>query len=284
MSTSLLPVIQTELNRYGLSLILILGIIGNSWIIIIFRQHRQKSCSMYLLWASVINNLYLLFAIPPTIYTLSYGDLNSRSVIYCKLRFYLTHTLGQTARYFLILACIDRFILTTNTVRFRYLIQPSTARYFMILIFLFWHIFPIHIPVLTTIANGRCSQFGLYYIVYYVYVIVFVCFIPMILMTIFGYLTYYNMRQLHRRVQPIRTREDFRTIENRDRDLLRMVLAEVIIHLLTTIGYPVILLEVAITTYLGMVKDIDRNRIENFITTIASLLLFINVGSRFYIF
>lgn len=162
ISTNLLPAIQTELNRYGLSIILILGIIGNSWIIILFRRTRQKSCSMYLLWASVINNLYLIFAIPPTLYTLNYGDLNSRSIIYCKLRFYLTNTLGQTARYLIILACIDRYLITVNSVRFRNLTQSSTARYFIGFTFLFWHIFPIHIPILTTITNGRCSQFGLY--------------------------------------------------------------------------------------------------------------------------
>ncbi|CAF5130943.1 unnamed protein product, partial [Rotaria sp. Silwood1] len=121
----LLPGIQPELNRYGLSMIFILGIIGNSFIIILFRKYRQNSCSMYFFWASIINNLYLLFAIPPTLYSINYGDLNSRSLIYCKLRFYLTNTLGQSARYFTLLACIDRFILTTMIVRFQIFIQPT---------------------------------------------------------------------------------------------------------------------------------------------------------------
>ncbi|CAF5029039.1 unnamed protein product, partial [Rotaria sp. Silwood1] len=97
MSTSLLPVIQSELNRYGLSIILILGIIGNSFIIILFTKCRQNSCSMYFFWASIINTLYLIFAILPTLYSITYGDLNSRSFIYCKLRFYLANTLSQSA-------------------------------------------------------------------------------------------------------------------------------------------------------------------------------------------
>jgi len=148
----------------------------------------------------------------------------------------------------------------------------------------FWHIFPIHLPVLTTIINGRCSQFGLYYILYYVYIIIFVCFIPIILMTIFGYLTYRNMRQLHLRIQPIDNHRRNITVQSRDRDLLKMVLAEVIVHLITIFLYPLILLEIAITTYMGIVKSIDHIQIENFIMTIATLLFFINVGSRFYIF
>jgi hypothetical protein len=142
MSTTLLPIIQAELNRYGLSIIFILGIISNSLIILIFSKHRRKSCSMYLLWASVINNMYLTFAIPSTLYTISYGDLNSRSLVYYKLRYYLTNTFGQSARYFIILACIDHcIIIVNNNVHFRSLTQPSTARYLMCLIFLFFGIF-----------------------------------------------------------------------------------------------------------------------------------------------
>lgn len=283
MSTSLLPTIQTELNRYGLSIIFAFGIIGNCWFIILFGRHQQKSCSMYLLWSSVINNIYLILAIPPTLYSLDYGDLNSRSLIYCKLRFYLTNTLGQTARYYIILACIDRYIITVNNVRFRFFTKPSTARYFMLFIFLFWHIATIHTPVLTTIMNGRCSQFGLYYIIYYVYLTLFVGLIPLILLSIFGYLTYYNMRQLHLRIQPFENNRQL-AIQRRDRDLLIMVLFEVAVYIFTMLLYPFILLEIAVTTYMGIVKSTDRIRIENFIQTIASLLVFINIGSRFYIY
>ncbi|CAF0793868.1 unnamed protein product [Rotaria sordida] len=288
MSTSLLPVIQTELNRYGLSIIFIFGTIGNSFIIILFRKYRQKSCSMYLFWSSIINNLYLLLAIPPTLYSISYGDLNSRSLTYCKLRFYLTNTLGQSARYFVILVCIDRFILTTTNVHIRILFQPKNARYLMCITFLFWHIFPIHILFSTTIKDGRCNQFGLYYILHNIYLIIFVCFIPLILMSIFGYLTYRNVRRLQLRIQPIdypidNHRENI-IIRSRERELLYMVLGEVFIHIITILLYPFILLEIAITTYMGVLKSVDRIRIENFIVTIASVMFFINIGSRFYIF
>ncbi|CAF2627461.1 unnamed protein product [Rotaria sp. Silwood2] len=170
MSTSVLPVIQTELNRYGLSIILILGIIGNSFIIILFRKYRQNSCSMYFFWASIINNLYLLFAIPPTLYSINYGDLNSRSLIYYKLRFYLTNTLGQSARYCIILACINRLILTTMNAYFQIFIQPTNARYLICIIFLFWHLFPIHILFSTTIINERCNQFLVYIIFYIIFI------------------------------------------------------------------------------------------------------------------
>jgi len=106
-------------------------------------------------------------------------------------------------------------------------------------------------------------------------------FIPIILMAVFDYLTYRNMRQLHLRIQSIDNHRRNITVQSRDRDLLKMVLTEVII---TIFLYPFILLEIAITTYMGVVKSIDHMQIENFIMTIATLLFFINVGSRFYIF
>jgi hypothetical protein len=60
-------------------------------------------------------------------------------------------------------------------------------------------------------------------------------FIPIILMAVFGYLTYRNMRQLHLRIQPIDNHRRNITVQSRDRDLLKMVLAEVIVHLISVI-------------------------------------------------
>lgn len=288
MSINLLPVIQTELNRYGLSTVLVLGTIGNALVVVMFSKHRRRSCCMYLLWASVLNNIYLLFALPPTLYSLTYGDLNGRSLIYCKLRFYLTHTLGQVARFFIILACFDRYLLTTISIRGQRLTQPSSARVLMITTFLFWHISAIHVPLLTEIISGRCSQFGLYYIIHYVYLVTFVGFVPMVLMSTFGYLAYRNMRQLHQRIQPVNRpadqQERVAPVQRRDRELLRLVLAEVLTHLLTSLLYPFVLLEISVTTYIGMSKSLVHTRVENFIMTVATFLFFINVGSRFYIF
>lgn len=286
MSTALLTIIQTELNRYGLSIILVLGMIGNTALIVIFLRQQQRSCALYFIWASVINNIYLLFAIPPTLYSLTYGDLNGRSLVYCKLRFYLTHTLGQTARYIIILACFDRYAMTTSYhVRFRFLLRPSTARYLIISVAVVWHLLPIHIPIHTTIVQGRCTQIGIYYIIHYIYIIIFVCFVPILLMGVLGYLTYRNLRQLHSRIQPVPQQADrTHNIRTRDRELLVMALAEVFVHVATMLLYPFVLLEISITTYIGLAKGVDRLRIENFLFNVASILFFISLGSRFYTF
>ncbi|CAF3005157.1 unnamed protein product [Rotaria sp. Silwood2] len=134
------------------------------------------------------------------------------------------------------------------------------------------------------INNGQCKQFGLYYILYYTYMLVFVCLIPLILMSIFGYLTYYNMRKLHMRIQPRDLDRNKRNIRKRDQELLRMVLGDVFVNLLTLFPYSFVILETAITTYISMNKSIDHIRIENFITVITSFLYLSNFAAPFYIF
>lgn len=284
MSTSLLPAIQTQFNLYGFIIIIIFGFIGNSLIIILFSRHNAKSCSIYLICASITSNLMLLFVIPIDLYSMNYGNLNLRSIVFCKLRYYISHSLAQTSRYYTVLACIDRFALTKLKSNYQVLTKVSTAKYFMYAVVMIWHVIPIHIIIFTTISDGRCGQFGLYYILYYIYSIVFAGAIPLILMSVFGYLTYNNMAKLHGRIQSIDNSHRKRNIRKRDRELLVMVLGEIIVSFLTLFPYPFVLLEMAITSYIGMDKSIDQIRIENFITILASFLYLLNVASPFYIF
>ena len=58
MSSSVLPTIQVQLNRYGYSIFMVLGNIGNTFIAIIFSQQRQNACSIYLLTSAIVNMVY----------------------------------------------------------------------------------------------------------------------------------------------------------------------------------------------------------------------------------
>lgn len=107
-------------------------------------------------------------------------------------------------------------------------------------------------------------------------------------MIVFGYLAYRNMRQLHARIQPAvssttGTRNTI-VIHRKDRDLLVMVLVETIVYVITMSLYPFILLEISITTYLGISKSILYIQIESFVSTWASILIYINSGIAFYLY
>jgi hypothetical protein len=231
-----------------------------------------------------MGNLFLLINVPTNVYSMYYEDPASHSLIYCKLRLYFGHTFGQTSRYCFVLACIDRYALTKIRSHFQFISNASNAKYLVCILIVFWHIFAFHIPTFATIKNGQCATFDLYSIIFYTYVVISVGFMTIIPMGVFGYLAYYNMRQLHRRIRPIEINRGNRTVRRHDRDLLITVLAEVIVGILMLLPYLFILFATGITNYLGMSKSVDYDRIGNFIQMIFSFLYYLNHGARFYIF
>jgi hypothetical protein len=135
-----------------------------------------------------------------------------------------------------------------------------------------------------TVVNGQCTTFGVYSIIYSVYTIIFVSLIPTITSAIFGYLTYRNMRQMQKRVQPVAQNKINVniSIQRRDRDLLIIVIAEVVIYFLTTALFPLILIEMLISEYVMPNKSLHYLQIEILIVNIAVFLLFVNSAAPFY--
>jgi hypothetical protein len=105
-------------------------------------------------------------------------------------------------------------------------------------------------------------------------------------MIICAFLTYRNMKRLHARVQPIgNTIAGSRgniTIHRRDRELLSMVLAEVVIYVATTFMYPFIIIEISVTTYMGIRKSVTYLQVESFISNLGTIFIYINSAVPFY--
>jgi hypothetical protein len=224
MSNSLLSFIQTQLVRYGTTTIMVLGCTGNAYVVFVFLKNRKNACAIFLLSAALMNIIYLAFSIPLTVYTYEYGDPSLNSMGLCKLRYYVFHIWGQMSRYFIVLACIDRFALTSTNANIRTFSQSYKAQCLIVITTIFWHLFAIHIVIMTTIKNGRCGYFDLYSTLNSIYVLIFVCFVPPVTMGIFGYLAFRNMKRLHTHVQPTETVKTSVVIHRHDRNLLVMVL------------------------------------------------------------
>ncbi|CAF1204228.1 unnamed protein product [Adineta steineri] len=286
--SSLLFLLQANIYQYAAPIIFGLGIIGNIFIIIMFIHRRQNSCAIYLLMAAVVNTINTTFNFTTAIYTLNHSDPGDSILVFCKLRYYFIHVWGQLARYFAIFACIDRYAVATTNTRLRWIARPSVAWKMIIAMIIIWHILASHLLIFITINNGRCGQFGLYYIVLEIYYLIFVCVIPPVSMMVCGFLAYRNLRRLHGRIKPVsiitHSKPGKNKIHRRDRDLLIMVLAEVVFYVMTMSGYPFIVLETAVTNYMGIAKSIDHIAIETFFTIVAILLLYLNYSAPFYIY
>jgi hypothetical protein len=286
MSSAALTTIQTQLNFYGYPILMILGTIGNVFIVIIFSRQRQNPCAIYLMSLAIVNSAYLIsFGLIQTS-PVYYGGETIFALAICKMLAYILNVFGQIARTMVVFACVDRFLMTNERATFRAFSTLKRAKWFIFFSIIFWLLFDIHIPIMRTVINGQCVLFGIYSIIYTFYAIIFVSLIPTIILCIFGYLTYHTMRQMYRRVQPIiHNRIDATNlIRRQDRDLLIIVISEALLFIVATSPFPLILLEMMISRYIISNKSVQYSQIEGFILSIAYLLLFTNSAMPFYIY
>jgi len=286
MSSSILSTIETELNLYVYATLLILGNIGNVFIVIVFSRQRRNPCIIYLISSAVVNSVYLTFLGLAELFPFNYGDGSISALNFCRIFSYLVNVLGQIPKTMVTLACVDRFMITSERATLRAFSTLNRARWFIFFSIIFWLLFNIHVPINERIIDGQCTITGAYSIFYTFYAIIFISGIPVTILGIFGYLTYRNMRRMQLRVQPIihnRIHANH-NIRRQDRDLLIMVISEVLLYIVTTIPFPLILLEMMISGYAISNKSIQYYQIEGFILTIAYLLLFLNASIPFYIY
>ncbi|CAF1129794.1 unnamed protein product, partial [Didymodactylos carnosus] len=111
--------------------------------------------------------------------------------------------------------------------------------------------------------------------------------IPCLLMCIFGYLTILNIRKLHRSVVPtsgIRTKnsKDTRNIKKSDRQLIQMLLIQVL--LLTMFTLPIAIQRLYATLTINTVKSQLSLTIENFLFQLLLSFTFISMSIPFYVY
>jgi hypothetical protein len=276
MPVTNLPFIQQQMIRYGITLYFALGLIGNTFNCIMFARplYRRTPSSMYFLSLSIFAIIYLIWSVVPLIYTLGHTDPQTQSLVYCKLRLYGSHILGQCLRYVVVFACIDRFVVTRTNVRVRSLNSVSMAIKVIFIIFGVWLVASIHILIFMDIQRGVCGMFGLYKLIYTIYQTMMSGILPPILMSTFSTLTIRSLH--HQHVNQVRARQ-------RDRDFMRMVVAEVIVNIFTSIPYSCNLVYGVITNTIAG-KSAQRLEIESFVTFLTQFIIYLLSVAPFYLF
>ncbi|CAF3718921.1 unnamed protein product [Adineta steineri] len=268
--------IQQNMIRYGMAIYVALGIIGNICNCIIFTKstYRRTSSSTYFLSLSIISIIYLIWSTFPLFYTLDHQDLQTQSLFYCKTRLYVGHCLGQCMRYIVVFACIDRYIITRVNVHIRSLSSVQMAMKIVYIIIIVYFIISIHIPILMDIRGGVCGMFSLYKLIYAIYQITLAGILPPLLMIIFSALTIRSLQYRH---------GTQRRAKQRDRYLLRMVIAEVMVNVFTSVPYSANLVYGAAIYYV-VGESSARLEIETFITFITQFLIYLIAVAPFYLF
>ncbi|CAF0895540.1 unnamed protein product [Adineta ricciae] len=236
--------------------------------------YRQTPSSIYFLFLSIFAIAYLVSAMFPLFYALNHIDIQIQSVFFCKIRLYIVHVLGLILRYVVVLACIDRFATTQANIRVRSLSSIRMAVGSTIVMIVLCFLIAMHLPILMNIRNGVCGMIGLYKVIYSFYQITVVGILPPILMIIFSVLTIRNLWRRH--ASRLRARR-------RDRYLMRMLIAEVTVNIVTSIPYSANLIYGAVA-YSSAGKSTKQIEIETFLTFFTQFLIYIISVAPFYLF
>lgn len=280
-----LTLTQVIVTRYILVICGILSIIGSFCNIIIFarKKFRTNSCSVYFITTSIFNLLVIIFGITAVLLT-SYLPNESalNSAIFCKIRAYIIHSFLMMSRSSVALACIDRFALSSRTVRIRRLNKFRIAVTLVVFISILWLIVPIHVLVLTDtqMPGYLCGAVGTYLTVYSAYKII-VTAIPLVIMVIFSWGAIQNVGYTRARVRPVVINTTMR-MRRRDMHLMTILIGEVVVYFLSTVWFPLYTIYIAITV--NTFKTADRLAIEGLIRyLVLSFLIYFSSCSIFYI-
>ncbi|CAF1269949.1 unnamed protein product [Adineta ricciae] len=254
---------------FGLSL-LVFGIIGNGINILVFtkvRIYRINPCTFYFLMGSIDNLFYICLNLTIRLLTDSYGvDIYGGSDIWCKIRQFCLPVPALISITFSCLATIDQFFVTSKINFLRNCSQIKWAHRISIIVIIFFSLYGTHafflyriLPVSQTCESDD-PAFSIYVPIYLLGVI---CAIPVSIMTLFGLLTYRNIRQTIRLAEL-----------HYDRQLIRMTLIHIALVAISLVPYGVTKAYALITS--SITKDSDQQMKEYFATTIVTL------GTYFY--
>ncbi|CAF1279513.1 unnamed protein product [Didymodactylos carnosus] len=284
------------INFYAAFPFLFFGTIGNLFTIIVFSRKalRSNPCVVYLLATAIPCTLALYFAYIVKISQNLGFDLTTISA-FCKMRMYIIDPSQFTSSWFMVLACIDRYASSSEQARIRNFSRLSMAYRLIIIVTLIgcciytyiFHCYDSHVPNSPIVCYIRTDTTFPCYI--FDSVIFFALFstIPPVGMIIFGGLTFFNIRKMHsRQIEPlpsmVTTANRSKTRQQLDLKILRMLFAQVLMLIFSTM--PLSMYKVYSTATMYLIKSQMRRAIENLLFQIVLTLSNLNNVTIFYLY
>ncbi|UJR32701.1 hypothetical protein I4U23_020160 [Adineta vaga] len=259
----------TFMYKYLLPVFYIVGNIGNilSAFIFLKKSWNKNVCVLYFKVCLFLSLLYINTTVITAILLVGYDiNLFNSNVISCKLLFYCPFVLITLLPTILILATIDRLLISSQNVNTRLYSSKRLAYFSISISTVFWLVFNLHIIIKTNMQQLYPYYFSCYYDLSNVYLL-FVSYSVMInntliciLMIILSILAFKNVRQI--RTIPRQQRRQIRTMTKKDFQLLRCLFVQDIVYVslgallggyftysTITYGKPKTLLEQSISTF-----------------------------------
>ena len=210
-----IDIISRQLMKYVGILMYVCGSIGNTLNICVFiiwsrsnkyiHFSRPSNSSLYLFSSSISNLIVILYPLFTRILLDGYDfHIRENNVFFlCKLRYYILHTFDLISLTCICLATFDRYLISSRDARLRKL-SPTRKKTKFIILFIIC-LFGFHsIPILKYYGvskSGYCIITSSIYLYYYFYTfqIFLHGIIPIIFLSIFGILTFKQLRIVSKR-------------------------------------------------------------------------------------
>ena len=287
---------QYYLFRYICPVVMFLGSIGCIINLMVFTQAvlRKNPCAIYFIAYNISNFIYICAAPFYAILNVGYRiDLTTQNLVLCRLRLYTTILCNVLCSFYLVLAAIDRTLITSSNARTR---QRSTLRMAYTCVAVgttFWMLF--HSPelyfanIIPTLPN------------------VFICYFQdftfrnflsnyslikeittLVLLTTCGLWSIRNIRRSARRIGCVTGTVErgtvgastVRSTSSKDRQLALMLLMDIMIYGLFFSTYTIYLLYQQVTRY--YVKSTVQVQIESAVNNLFYFVAAIPVCTSFY--
>ncbi|CAF3744727.1 unnamed protein product [Adineta steineri] len=291
-----LSIAQTSLYKYGGPILMAFGIVSCTLSLTVFTQKnlRKNSCSIYLI-AYNISNLLLIFTsiLVTTLATGYFIDPGSYNLIICRIRYYTMYLFDVLGPSYLLLASIDRILLTSSNARIRQRSTCRSAHVCIIIMTLFWALAHSHSLVFTNIlqiAPGvvLCYfQPGIYLtlVSYYSLIIKGILFPLLMLGT--GLWTVRNVRNVSRiKPAPALTTtgataiRSTLSVRSKDRQLIKILLIDTAVYIIFSIMVSVALMYQQINQY--QPQTYAQTVIQNFLLIVGVFTTYIPACIGFY--
>jgi hypothetical protein len=287
--------ISLHLNQILPIIFLIAGTFGHICNIIIFskRSQRTNPISVYFLSGTIVNLIVLYFGVLTRYLQDIYNiDPVNNNTIACRIRSFLVYLSFSLSNWYILLATIDRYLISSNDNHRR---QLSTIRNayrtigFLTILFclLYFHILILYnIQTFENSSNhlqNYCyPQRGPYRIFSDIQLLVQFSLLPPILMSIFVILIMRNIHASHSRIANAVVAHHHARIIKRDIQLSKMLLLQVMITIICSL--PLAVSQLLTTMTLTWTKTVLRLTIESFFSQIARQLAFFNCSISFYLY
>lgn len=293
---SLLISIQINLFRIGGPILIILGSFSCIFSLLIFTQKtlRKNPCSIYFIALYIINFLYIYSSLLTLTLQIGYNiDASTSNLIYCRFRLYIAVVLNCLNAYLLILAAIDRILVTSSNALIRRRSTRLLAYKCIIIGILFFMIFLSHLLIFVNIQeiDGLNTYFCYYqmgwYLTFMSYYSLFKETIAPLLMITFGLWSVNNIRNVRRIINVglstvnENTRQRGLSLNSsRDRQFLILIIKDVMIYILFTFIMPISLIYDQVTQY--QIKNVIEIQQGNLLRNVAIFSVHIPFCIGFY--